>query len=596
VITQSAPRESTPVLVVGAGPAGLVSSLLLSQQQIHHVLVEKYAGMAHTPRAHIINQRTVEILRDLDLEDEFYKIAMPWELMSNTVWHLSLAGTELARRQSWGTSPADHADYVRASPCEMANCGQHLLEPFLLDAVRRSPYADVRLNHEFLGLEQDAGGVTARLTNRPTDEQIVVRSDYLVGADGGRSAVAAAIGLRYIGDEGISASATIHFHADLERFTRYRPGTLYWNATPGSGNFRGSGTLICHQPWHDWALAFSYRPEAEDPLDESLAVARLHKLIGDDSVQIDIKNISSWTINRLVAEQYSLGRVFCMGDAVHRHPPTNGLGLNTSVADAYNLAWKLAHVIRGHAGAQLLSTYSAERQPVGQQVVNRAFASIGDMARITEALGFNDYQSETDGITAFARLQEPGPVAAQRRQDLISAVAGTDYQFNAHGVEVGYRYRSGARVDDGCNEPAPVLDPDLFYQPTTWPGAHLPHAWLDDGAGRRSTYDFAGRGSFTLFTGIGGDAWSGAAADVAAQTGIELIVHSVGTPGGLIDCYGDWRRLSEVPEDGCVLVRPDLFVAWRAFSAAPESVSRLADVIASVLGRPSNIGSIGDNA
>jgi 2,4-dichlorophenol 6-monooxygenase len=99
-----------------------------------------------------------------------------------------------------------------------------------------------------------------------------------------------------------------------------------------------------------------------------------------------------------------------------------------------------------------------------------------------------------------------------------------------------------------------------------------------------------------LFTGIGGNAWSGAAADVAAETGIELIVHSVGAPGGLIDCYGDWRRLSEVPEDGCVLVRPDLFVAWRAFSAAPEFVSRLAEVMASILGRPSNIGSIGDNA
>jgi 2,4-dichlorophenol 6-monooxygenase len=332
-------------------------------------------------------------------------------------------------------------------------------------------------------------------------------------------------------------------------------------------------------------LAFSYRPDVEDPLDESRAVARLHALIGDDSVQIDIKNISSWTINRSVADHYSVGRVFSMGDAVHRHPPTNGLGLNTSVADAYNLAWKLALVIRDQADVKLLDTYNAERQPVGQQVVNRAFASIADMGRIAEALGFNDYQSEADGAAAFARLQEPGPAAAQRRSDLMSAVAGTDYQFNAHGVEVGYRYRTGARVSDGTAEPPSDSDPDLFYRPTTWPGAHLPHAWLDDGTGRRSTYDFAGHGTFTLFTGVGGDAWSHAAKDVAGRFGVELRVLSVGTPGGLIDCYGDWRHLSEVPENGCVLVRPDLFVAWRSSSAAPESVAQLATVMAVILGR-----------
>src|ERR1700761_2777933 len=128
--------DEVPVAVIGAGPAGLAASLLLSRYEVRHVLVEKYPTMAHTPRAHIINQRTVEILRDLGLEDALGAIAMPWELMTNTVWHTSLSGLELARRQSWGTSPARHADYVAASPCEMANCGQHLLEPMLLDAVR----------------------------------------------------------------------------------------------------------------------------------------------------------------------------------------------------------------------------------------------------------------------------------------------------------------------------------------------------------------------------------------------------------------------------------------------------------------------------
>jgi 2,4-dichlorophenol 6-monooxygenase len=179
-----------PVTVVGAGPAGLITSLLLSAYGVRHTLIEKYPGMAHTPRAHIINQRTVEILRDLGLEDGFRAIAMPWELMGNTVWHTSLSGRELARRQSWGTSPERHADYVASSPCGMGNCGQHLLEPMLLDAAGRSPLADIRLGHEFLDLTQNESGVTALVRDRARGAEFSLRSEYLIGADGGRSRVA----------------------------------------------------------------------------------------------------------------------------------------------------------------------------------------------------------------------------------------------------------------------------------------------------------------------------------------------------------------------------------------------------------------------
>jgi 2,4-dichlorophenol 6-monooxygenase len=577
-----------PVAVIGAGPAGLVTSLLLSKYRIRHLLIEKYPTMAHTPRAHIINQRTVEILRDLGLEDDFRQIAMAWPLMENCVWHVSLSGLELARRRSWGAGPDRHVDYTQSSPCEMANCGQHLLEPMLLDAAQKSEFAEVRLNYELVALEQDPAGVDATIRQRITGQELRVRSDYLVGADGGRSPVAAAIGLDYDGEEGLAASATIHFHADLERFVAHRPGALYWNAVPGLDGFRGAGTLICHQPWHDWALAFSYDPEKlAQPTDEGLAMARLRKVIGDDSVAIDIKNIGTWTINRLVAREYSVGRVFCMGDAVHRHPPTNGLGLNTSVADAYNLAWKLALVVDGRADPALLGSYSQERQPVGRQIVERAYASIGDTAALREAFGFDSAQSEEEGEEAIALLHRAGPDGEARREMVAATLAGTDYQFNAHGVEVGYRYRNGATVPDGTPEPPFTRDPELYDHPSTWPGAHLPHAWLDDGNRQLSTGDIVGPGAFTLITGIGGDGWIGAAAEAARSTGDDVDVRFVGTADGYIDCYGDWRRLREVADSGCVLVRPDRFVAWQARDDRDESLQALPGVVATLLGRGS---------
>jgi 2,4-dichlorophenol 6-monooxygenase len=578
-------NRTTPVTIVGAGPSGMVTSLVLSRHRIPHILVEKYPTMAHTPRAHITNQRTVEIFRDLGIDEEFLSISMPWEQMTNTVWHQSLAGREHGRWRSWGTSPERHGDYLAASPSPLANCGQHIMEPFLFKQVTASPYAEVLLSHELIELDQDEGGVLLTVRPRGTTDSFTIRSDYVVGADGGSGPTARLIGLTYSGEEGIAASATAHFRAELGRYAARRPGTLYWNAAPGSADFRGFGNLVCHQAWHDWALVFSYdRADEERELAPESVMARLRRVIGDDDVEVDIHNISKWTINHVVADSYRVGRVFCMGDAVHRHPPTNGLGLNTSVADAYNLGWKLALVFQGVASAGLLDTYDSERQPIGQQIVDRAFGSIGDMASIANALGFESGQAEADGLAALTKMDEPSPAGNKRRQALHEAIARTDHQFNSLGVEVGYRYRAGAIVADGSPEPQMTRDPELYYHPTTWPGAHLPHAWLDDGSRQVSTYDVCGRGRFTLLTGLGGNGWLEAARQVGEQTGLGIDVRLIGPGLELIDCYGTWDELRGTATSGAVLVRPDLFVGWRADAISADPVRALGSAVRQLLG------------
>jgi 2,4-dichlorophenol 6-monooxygenase len=170
------------------------------------------------------------------------------------------------------------------------------------------------------------------------------------------------------------------------------------------------------------------------------------------------------------------------------------------------------------------------------------------------------------------------------REKLRKAIELKNYEFNCHGVELGQRYRSAAVVPDGSDEPAYTRDPELYYHCTTWPGARIPHAWVQHGGKRVSTLDLAGKGRFTLFTGIGGDAWRAAAAAVSARTGVEIAVYVVGPGREVLDIYDDWARLREVAESGCVLVRPDAQVAWRRHDMAADPTAELARALGQILG------------
>lgn len=555
-----------PVLIVGAGPAGLLSSLALSRYGVKHLLVERHPGTAHTPRAHIVNQRTVEILRHLGVEDRFHAVATPQEYMRNNLWVTSVAGQEIIRTETWGTSDRVAGEYRSSSPCPMANCPQTVFEPLLVDAIREAG-GDLRFNHEFEGFTQDENGVTSTLQDRDTRERITVRSQYLIGADGARSKVLEQAGLSVEGPAGLAHAANVWFEADLTKYYAHRPGVLTWNVMPGPLPPLRLGTLICHKPFTEFVLVFMYDPEHDDLSERTVEdlVRKVRAAIDDDEIEIKIKGTAGWQVNAQVAPQYSNGRVFCMGDAVHRHPPSNGLGLNMSVADAYNLAWKLAMVLNGKAGPGLLESYSPERQPVGAAGVDRAITSLGELAAVDAALGLAPDQSADDGWTALAALDKPGPDGAARRKALRDAVALTDYQFNAHGIELGYVYAaSSAVVGDGIPAPEPVPDDALHYRPTSRPGARVPHARLEIDSRPISSLDLVDGLDFALLTGSSGHGWIDAANEVAAQTGVRITVHVIGRgTDGPDDPYGEWAERSEVGCDGCVLVRPDRHVAWR---------------------------------
>ncbi len=574
---------TTDVLIVGSGPAGGAASLFLSTYGVDNIVLSRYGWTANTPRAHITNQRTIELMRDMGIEEEVVDKGTAHHLMGETAFCTSLAGEEIGRIRTWGTHPRRLADYTEASPCLPCDLPQTLFEPILISTAA-SRGARLRFNTEYLSLEQDDDGVTATVRDRLSDTTYQIRAKYLIGADGGRSKVAQDVELPMAGAMDIEGSMNIVFEADLSKYVAHRPSVLYWVLQPGAqiGGI-GAGLVRMVRPWNEWLIVWGYDISQPAPVvDEAMATEIVHNLVGDDTIDVKLKGTSVWSVNHMYARKVSVNRVFCMGDAIHRHPPSNGLGSNTSIQDAYNLSWKLALVLKGQASADLLRTYDDERAPIAKQIVDRANKSRNQFGQIFRALGMTP--DAPAGRTIESRKDDT-PEGAAQREELRQAIELKDYEFNAHGVELGQRYRSSAVIADGTPEPPYERDHELYYHPTTWPGARIPHCWLTRGSQTVSMLDVVGKGRFTLLTGIGGDAWVKAAQSVSEHLGVPIEPFVIGPGHELDDLYGDWARVREIPDDGCLLVRPDAHIAYRSSEQPDDPTETLKQAVSKLLGR-----------
>lgn len=583
------PEVKTDVLIIGTGPAGSACAALLSTYGVENMVVNNYRWLANTPRAHITNLRTMEVLRDLgkDVEQEAYLHATDEDLMGGTVFCESLVGEEIGRVPSWGAHPLSRAERRLSSPAKMNDLPQTFMEPLLFKtACARGTQA--RMSTEYLSHTQTDDGVVTQCRDKLTGEEFSVRSKYLVGADGGNSSVAKNAGLPFEGQMGVRGSMNIWFRADLSEFVAHRPAVLYPIMQPGAevGGI-GMGLIRMVRPWNEWLIVWGYDIAEPTPVvDEARATAIARQLVGKPDLEIELLGTSTWTVNNMYATRMHDGRVFCMGDATHRHPPSGGLGSNTSIQDAFNLAWKLAAVIKGQAGEALLESYSTERAPIAKQVVTRANQSIAEFAPLYDALGISE-STDAQAMQSNMHARSQATKAAEKQREAIrEALALKRYELDAQGVEMNQRYHSSAVATDGSTKPAFERDPELYYQPTTYPGARLPHAWVFDARGRQhSTLDLTGHGRFVILTGVGGEAWEEAASEVGKKLGVQIDVRIIGPRRQYADHTGDWARAREVGDSGCVLTRPDHHVAWRSVALPADPIAELLQVMRGVLSR-----------
>ncbi len=548
----------TDVLVVGTGPAGSTLGLALASYGIKVQLFTQFNWLANSPRAHITNQRAMEVLRDLGVEKQVKQIATPWEQMGESLITTSLVGEEIARLSAWGTGDERHGDYIKGSPCPLVDLIQPKMEALLAkNAAERG--AIYNFNTEYLSHTQDEHGVTATFLNRITNSEFSLRAKYLVGMDGARSKIVEQLNLPLEGVMARAGTVYVTFKADLSQYVQHRPAILQWIVNPeASFGDLGMGLLRAITPWNEWIMGWGFDISKGEPqVTEEQVRARLNAFVGAEVAEVDIQKLSYWYVNQTWATEYSKGRVFCGGDAVHRHPPSSGLGSNTCMQDAFNLGWKLAYAVKGWSKESLLDSYTYERVPVGKQIVARANQSRFDYKHLKDVFGFDE--GVTTQAAMLQRIFAEDDAGAEIRQKLFQALEIKHFEFNAQGVELNQRYDSNAVIAEATAETF-MQDPQLYLQATTRPGAKVPHTWLIDAKGQKqSTLDIVGQGRFTLLTGLSGTGWKNA---VHALNLPYLDIIQIGSRE-YRDVYGTWNRKSEIHEAGAVLVRPDGYVAWR---------------------------------
>lgn len=551
---------NVPYLIVGAGPVGLTTARLMSNAGRECIVVERRDGPQRNPAAHVVNARTLEIFRQARFD-----MGAIAGIAQNPVDAGHVNFVTRLNGQLIGQLPFERqGDEVLAlTPHPLRNISQHRLEPLLSKEVATSALVDLRYGHEWVSATQSDDHVLSVIRNVNTNEETIVKCDYLIGADGAGSHVRKWSGIEMVGPGSIQSFVAIHFRGNLRKYVGKRLGALHFVMDPAV-----SGTFIAHDIDDESVFMVGFNPDTETISDyePERCAQMVRAAIGDETADIEIVGSGAWNMSAQVAEHFRLGRIFLVGDAAHRFPPTGGMGLNTGVSDAHNLVWKLLAVDEARAPAALLDTYESERHPLAEINCHQSLTNAFKMLILIEALGLHPGTSSDDLV---ATLADPS-----RRDVIAGAVQEQATHFNMLGLQLGYVYETP--LNFGCTVEADAIDPTTFH-PNGEVGSRLPHAWLDDG---KSTLDLVATTSMTLFSFGAHDEWAQALRD-ASLWAVQVRI------GSDVSVSDDWREQCELGKDGALLVRPDQHVAWRSNALPLEAATELDAVMNRILGSTS---------
>jgi 2-polyprenyl-6-methoxyphenol hydroxylase-like FAD-dependent oxidoreductase len=536
-----------PVFIVGGGPVGLTTSILLSRFGIRSLLVERHPGTSVHPKARAISVRTMEIFRQCALEQPIREAGVLPGEPPLVGWGQTLTDPQLKLQPI--TTLAPEAERA-VSPTVGCGCPQDVLESVLLQHARGYEHADIRFGHELLGFERTACGVNATIRGHSSDMVTRVHAQYMVGADGAHSTVRDLLGIQMDGPENVSRALSMLFRADLTPYVKDRPILLCMIRNPDA-----PGLLAWTGTDGRWCFNMHFPEDAElEDVSSERAMELIRAAVGVPVLPVEILSCAPFISSARVAQSYRRGRVFLAGDAAHEMTPAGGHGMNTGIQDAHNLVWKLAAVIDGYADALLLETYERERQPVGQWVTRWSLES-------------------------FQSIWRDAP---QSKQNVPAAVSppGT---LTEQGIVFGVSYRSMAVVPDGT-QPLVLRNLVTDYVPDARPGSRAPHVWLEHNRERISTMDLFGN-DWVLLGGEGGETWCHAADSIRKSLNVPIRAWRIGAAGVLTDPNQAWASTYGVDSNGAVLIRPDGHVAWRSRGAVPAQAAVLGNVLARVMGR-----------
>jgi 2-polyprenyl-6-methoxyphenol hydroxylase-like FAD-dependent oxidoreductase len=536
--------ERIPVLIVGGGLVGLSAALFLQYHRVPFVLVERRDGPSVLPRSRGVHVRTVELYRQIGIEDRVQEAAA--SALKMGAFGGARRGATLLDSEAIdigalvpGAARSRMTGAADASPSRFCFCPQVLLEP-VLAGIARERGGDLRFGVELGDFQRDGEGTTATVRDRESGRSGTIRADYVIAADGGASGIRKALG---------SATWTLpptHHYLNLfvrADLTEYVAGRTFSQCEFANEAVRG--LVLSKNNTDEWSFHIEYDPAREsiDDYPEQRCAGLVRAAAGVPDLPVTLLARSVWDTGVSVAQDYRSGRVFLAGDAAHQHAPWGGFGANTGIADVHNLAWKLASVLAGQATPALLDTYRAERRP-------RAVLA-AEQARL-----------RTDFLARYG-VRTPG-----NARDV-------DGQLDSGVIMTRYRYVSQAVLPDQAG-------PDWVDRLAAQAGTRLPHVWLDAGGSQVSTLDLCGPG-FTLLATANAARWRAAAETARAGTGLGIAVREIGPAAELADPGGSWLEQAALPAGGAVLLRPDQHVAAR--SDAGLDPDTLSAIVSTLLGR-----------
>ncbi|MBX2874949.1 MAG: FAD-dependent monooxygenase [Saprospiraceae bacterium] len=573
--------RTTDVLIIGGGPAGMLSGIYLDRLGIPSVVIERQLELSQHPKAHELSARSIEILCQLGFTLEDLKAeASPYADASRILFGHTINDIIGEIDLQDGGNDKKYETHL-AAPEPYLNLSQTELEKIMRRRLQACSHATLLIGHQWERMIEEEEAVQSEIWDKAQDRRFSIRSKFLICADGAGSRSRRALGIDMLGEEKINDFISVYFESNLRDYLT-KPAKLYWIMNPAA-----PGTFIAHHIEKRWVYHFPiYTPyEKPEQYTEEVLKKRILIALGTKDLPLELSSVSFWRMTCQIASTFRKGRAFLVGDAAHRFPPTGGLGMNSGIGDVQNLCWKLALVLKEQATESLLDTYEAERRPVIELNSEESLRNYFKIWEVPKSMGLDPRGMKWQAMLLNNKIVRLLPekwisVLLNKVYESLSrkilairddvhlhttvkqAIKNQTEHFDRIGLDLGYYYGEGAiALNADSQRPEQTVS---IYQASIEPGARFPHFWFFDQEAKKSSHDWLHPGAFTLLCNEKGRVWWEQQAKQLPEK-IRRLIRVLSIEEKMKNSAENepppsFYPIEEVP---LVLIRPDGQIAWR---------------------------------